>query len=98
MASLRYKVTEVASHVVATLHQATIAADGFIPPFAACTHIFIAGCCLIVAAVKGWTEVRLHCKTFLKCTEVLALFSAHWKGGGRYLQVWRVLTDLLDFT
>lgn len=98
MRSLRLRVSEAAAQIISTVHETTVAAGKFTPPFAACVSVFSAGCCLVTAAAKGWTPLRAHTKDILNCTEVLTLFSMQWKGGRRYLHVWRTLTALLDFT
>lgn len=98
MKSLRHRVVESASQVISKSHASTLGSDKFEPPFAACIKVFSAGCCLVTAAVKGWTPLRACTKDIIKCTEVLTFFSTQWKGGRRYLDVWRTLRDFIDFT
>jgi hypothetical protein len=98
MRSLRLRVSEAASQIILMVHAATVLAGKFSPPFAACISVFSAGCCLITAAVKGWIPLRNQTRDIVKCTEVLTLYSMQWKGGRRYLEVWRALRDSIDFT
>lgn len=98
MRSLRLRVIESSSRIISSVHSTSVVAGGFSPPLVSCVSVFSAGCCLVTAAVKGWTSMAVQAKAILNCTEVLTLFSTQWKGGRRYLEVWRALTGLIDFS
>jgi hypothetical protein len=97
MRSLRLKVTNAASLLISHVYDSTTAADGFTPPFLASAKAFVCGCCLATAISKRWVASHAFMKDIIKCTEVLTHFAPHWKGGSKYLQVWRAVLSLLDF-
>lgn len=96
MTTLRLKVVNAASRLINNVHGIVTAADGFISPFIASAMAFVSGCCIVVSISKRWISLHWYMKDVVKCTELLALFAPHWKGGSTYLRVWRVLLSLLD--
>lgn len=96
MRSLRQRLLEAALHLIQHTHKTTSSPDGFIPPLIASSRAIVSGCAILVSRAKGWSPDTLHVKALLQCTEVLTLFMPHWKGGPGYLQVWSMITDLVD--
>lgn len=96
MKTLRRKVVGAASELISSVHQGATSQYGFIPPVIAGSRILISGCSIATSISKGWTPAQTHAKDLIKCTEVLAMFAPHWKGGNDYLGVWRTIVDFLD--
>ncbi|KAK4939847.1 hypothetical protein LTR10_019914 [Elasticomyces elasticus] len=96
MRTLRHKVVDAASQLVMSLHREMNGKDNFIPPLTACSRAFMSGCTIVTAISKRWTLLQLHVQDLIRCTEVLTLYSPHWRGGPEYLHVWKSLTELLD--
>lgn len=96
MRSLRYRVIKSASELISCTYDDSIKIDSFIPPLVASFRALLAGCCIAVSIAKQWTTHQAHVGDLMKCTEIIALFASHWRGGQGYLQVWRSILDLLQ--
>lgn len=94
--TLRRKVVSQASELISTVHACASSPHDFIPPIIASSRAFIAGCSIATGISKKWTLAQSHAKDLIKCTEILALFAPHWKGGDDYLSVWRTIINVLE--
>lgn len=96
MRSLRHRVVVAASKLISNVYEMAIARDGFVPPLIASARAFVSGCSIATAITKRWTTPQSHIRDLARCTEILTLFAPHWKGGHRYLEIWRNIIDILD--
>ncbi|KAF4886122.1 hypothetical protein CGCFRS4_v011406 [Colletotrichum fructicola] len=96
MKTLRRKVVSQASELISTVHACASSPHDFIPPIKASSRAFIAGCSIATGISKKWTLAQSHAKDLIRCTEILALFAPHWKGGDDYLSVWRTIINVLE--
>ncbi|KAF4812913.1 Transcriptional activator protein acu-15 [Colletotrichum siamense] len=96
MKTLRRKVVSQSSELISTVHACASSPHDFIPPIIASSRAFIAGCSIATGISKKWTPAQSHAKDLIKCTEILALFAPHWKGGDDYLSVWRTIINVLE--
>lgn len=96
MRSLRSRIVDTASQPISSVYRVATATDGFIPPIAATTRAFVAGCAIATSIAKQWTSAGSRIKDLIRCTEILSLFAPHWEGGHSYLHVWRTIIAALD--
>lgn len=96
MKTLRRKVVSQASELISTVHACASSPHDFIPPIIASSRVFIAGCSIATGISRKWTPAQSHAKDLIKCTDILALFAPHWKGGDDYLSVWRTIINVLE--
>uniref|UniRef100_A0A8H7KDK4 Xylanolytic transcriptional activator regulatory domain-containing protein n=1 Tax=Bionectria ochroleuca TaxID=29856 RepID=A0A8H7KDK4_BIOOC len=98
MGALRLKVASAASNLIASVHALSLGMEGFISPFLGSARAFVSGCCIATAIAKRWIVVADFFKDILRCTEILTHFAPHWKGGYRYLHIWRSILVPLELS
>ncbi|CAG9990540.1 unnamed protein product [Clonostachys byssicola] len=98
MGALRLKVASAASNLIASVHALSMGTEGFISPFLGSARAFVSGCCIATAIAKRWIVVADFYKDILRCTEILTHFAPHWKGGFRYLHIWRSILIPLELS
>ncbi|VUC36596.1 unnamed protein product [Clonostachys rosea] len=98
MGALRLKVANAASNLISSVHTISLGTEGFISPFIGSARVFVSGCCIATAIAKRWIVAADFFKDIIRCTEILTHFAPHWKGGFRYLHIWRSMLVPLELS
>lgn len=88
---LHRRLIHEAKSLIIIVHTLVTSQDVFIPPMLAACKAFMAACVLLTGMVDHWPGSETCLGSLLKCSEVLTLTAALWRGGRHYFETYRQL-------